>query len=1276
MTPRHDDNKLESDVKKEESNNQNNKDTSSHISVESDNILIVSALATGVAYASIYYFNRQLLDKLILMGNDSMKITSTNQYPADSNECQSTYSSYEHNITSPYDVIQSMSKNYIIIGCISIFLYWVAWTSWMIAAERQIRRIRYKLFRNILCQEIGWFDVHNIGELNNRLNDDLDKVKNGINEKVPDFVSLVSRVICLLIYGLIFGWKMSLVFLSVSPLIILMYKITIVIIVKYSVKEIKAYSLASSIAEEALGNIRTVTSFHGQQKEEERYSQNLFSAKKVGIRKSLCMGISQGLVQLLGFSAVTLTLWYGLILTRTESQHYTPGTLIMVLTSCLTATILATQFIPCVHTFAEASASGSFVFDMIERKTKINVSDDEGMKPETIKGDIEFKNVKFSYPTRQESCILQNFSMKILSGKTIALVGASGCGKSTIIQLMQRFYDPNNGQILIDGHDIKTLNVAWLRSHIGIVSQEPVLFDGSIEENIRLGKLDATDEEVIAAAKLANAHNFIMDFPENYKTTSGDKLSGGEKQRVVIARALISNPKILLLDEATSALDYTSERIVQDALDNAKQGRTTIVVAHRLSTIRNADAIIGLNDGKIMEYGTHDELMENKGLYYGLVNEQGADKQYESLSETDTKEEAKIKQSYTQILSIIHENNRELNNSIEEKETDDTAASSADDSMEEKQKTKFHVMFLFQMLKFNRPEWHWILIGCIASLLFGVIQPASAYLYSGIYGSFAESNEDKQKRLMNLFTIGILFVGVVSGLSQFILNFTFGKSGEELTARMRRLTFTALLRQEMSYYDMKENSINILSTRLASDTAAIKGLTGLHIGIIMQGFSTLAACFTIGFISSWKFTLVLSCFIPVLFFSSKLQGQRQGNISKTQDKDLYSEHGGKCACEAIKHIRTVVALHQENHFINIYEQFFDQVFKKNMCRLHIIALGAAVANSLGFFITFVTFSYGSMLVQKGEMTSQDVYRIFVVIMTAITKIGEATGQNVAYSKATHGAMRVLKLIKRTSQIDPYDDSGIILDKITGQVEFQHVYFRYPSRRNIQILKNFSLTCINNSSTALVGPSGSGKSTVIDLLQRFYDPLKGKILFDGHDIRTFNIKWFRSLMGVVQQEPVLFNISIRDNIAYGDNSRQVSQDEIEKVAQIANIHDFIISLPEGYDTLCGNRGNQLSAGQKQRIAIARALIRSPNILLFDEATSALDNKSESKIQEVLENISMNRTSLTIAHRLSTIQNSDKIIVIDKGQMKEEGTHSELLKSNGIYSKMVNSQKKST
>ncbi|CAF3957117.1 unnamed protein product [Rotaria sp. Silwood1] len=291
-------------------------------------------------------------------------------------------------------------------------------------------------------------------------------------------------------------------------------------------------------------------------------------------------------------------------------------------------------------------------------------------------------------------------------------------------------------------------------------------------------------------------------------------------------------------------------------------------------------------------------------------------------------------------------------------------------------------------------------------------------------------------------------------------------------------------------------------------------------------------------------------------------------------------------------------------------------------------------------------------------------------------VGRSMAMIPGYSKAQQAALRIMKLNKRQSQINPYDESGIILKEVIGNIEFDDVYFRYPTRPTLRILRNFSLKCLSSSTTALVGPSGSGKSTTIALLQRFYDPLKGKILLDGHDIQVLNIRWLRSIMGLVQQEPVLFNLSIRDNIAYGDSSREVTQDEIERVARTANIHELIKSLPQGYETSCGAKGSQLSGGQKQRIAIARALIRSPKILLLDEATSALDNKSEKVVQAALDKARTGRTCLSIAHRLSTIQNSEKIAVVDRGKMKEEGTHDELLRLNGIYAKLASAQKRTT
>ncbi|CAF3949500.1 unnamed protein product [Rotaria sordida] len=999
---------------------------------------------------------------------------------------------------SPYDAIVGIINYFVLLGFLSILCYWIAWASWIMAAERQVRRIRYALFRNILRQEIGWFDVHNTGELSNRLIRDFDTIKDGINDNIADLITLLARMLGALVYILAIGWKLTLVALSLLPLMIIAFKMIVKTTVNYSSKEIQAFASASSVSQEVLQNIRTVTAFHGQAKEEERFAKNLILAKNIGIKKALHVGIWLGLGYLSVFVSYALIFWYGSQLVRTDCTNYSVGIVLVVFMGYMYASFHTAYLSPHIQNFAEALTSGSYVFDIIDRQTKIDVSSDEGDKPQNIIGDIEFDNVTFTYPARQETPILNKLSLKIPSGKIVALVGASGCGKSTIIQLIQRFYDPDEGRILLDGKDIKTLNVSWLRSHIGIVSQEPVLFTGSIEDNIRFGKPNATDDEVQTAAKMANAHDFIMEFPENYKTSSGDKLSGGQKQRVAIARALISNPKILLLDEATSALDNTSERIVQDALDKAKQGRTTIVIAHRLSTIRNADLIIGLEHGRVIEYGIHDDLMEHKGFYYELV-----------ITQTQKEEQA------------------------------DLDSDQEDDKMEEE--------FVRQRL--------------------------SIYL-------FVEPNLEEQKRLTNIYTASIFLIGLTLAVTQLLINVGFAKSGEELTMRMRKLTFSAILRQEMSYFGYESNSIGALITCLSTDASSLKGMTGVRIGIILQVLSATITCLAIAFSVGWKLTFVVICFVPLILFTGILHGRKQSNIAQSKDKNSFTEQGGQHATQAIEHIRTIVALHQEKHFIDLYENVFNQEFKKQMCRLHLIGIGAGVVNSAIYFVYMATFSYGNKLVKDGDMKFDEVIRILVAITCATVTIGRAIAMIPDYSKAQQAALKILRLNQRQSEINPHDESGIILDKVIGSIKFHDVHFRYPSRPTFRILRNFSLKCSTGRTTALVGPSGSGKSTIIGLLQRLYDPLKGNVLLDGHNIKHLNLRWLRSLMGFVQQEPVLFNLSIYDNIAYGDNSRQITQDGIETAARMANIHELIISLPKGYETLCGAKGSQLSGGQKQ------------------------------------------------------------------------------------------------
>uniref|UniRef100_A0A668RTY9 ABC-type xenobiotic transporter n=1 Tax=Oreochromis aureus TaxID=47969 RepID=A0A668RTY9_OREAU len=493
---------------------------------------------------------------------------------------------------------------------------------WALAAGRQVKRIRILFFHQIMRQDIGWFDVNETGELNTRLTDDVYKIQEGIGDKVGMLIQGFTSFVVSFIIGLSKGWKLTLVILAVSPVLGISAAFFSMVLTSFTSKEQTAYAKAGAVAEEVISSIRTVFAFSGQEKEIERYHKNLEDAKRMGIKKAISANISMGVTFLFIYLSYALAFWYGSTLIL--NGEYTIGTVLTVFFSVLTGAFSLGQTSPNIQTFASARGAAYKVYNIIDHVPSIDSYSEAGYKPESIKGDIEFKNVHFSYPSRDDIKVLNGLNLTVKRGQTFALVGSSGCGKSTTIQLLQRFYDPQEGNV-IDGHDLRSLNVRHLREMIGVVSQEPILFATTITENIRYGRTDVTQEEIVQAAKEANAYDFIMKLPDKFETLVGDRgtqMSGGQKQRIAIARALVRNPKILLLDEATSALDAESETIVQAALDKVRLGRTTLIVAHRLSTIRNADVIAGFRDGKVVEVGTHSELMEGRGVYQTLVSMQ------------------------------------------------------------------------------------------------------------------------------------------------------------------------------------------------------------------------------------------------------------------------------------------------------------------------------------------------------------------------------------------------------------------------------------------------------------------------------------------------------------------------------------------------------------------------------------------------------------------------------------------------------------------------------
>uniref|UniRef100_A0A4W3KD68 ATP-binding cassette sub-family B member 5 n=1 Tax=Callorhinchus milii TaxID=7868 RepID=A0A4W3KD68_CALMI len=1139
------------------------------------------------------------------------------------------------------------SYYYLGIAGIALICGYIQVSFWVLTSARQTRRLRKAFFHSVLGKEISWFDLSPTGQLNTRLTADINKINEGIGDKIGLLFQYLTSFVGGVIIGFIKGWKLTLVMLAAGPALALsaMVWAKVSLTVSFTNLEMTAYAKAGAVAEEVLSSIRTVVAFGGQDKEIERYRKNLREAKKIGVKKSITINLSVGFAYFLLFGSYALGFWYGTILIL-GNTGYDIGTVLTIFFAIIFGTFSIGQTAPYFEAFSDARGAAFEIYKILDEKSAMDSFSEEGYKPEYIKGTVEFKDVYFNYPSRPDVEILRGINLKVESGQTLALVGSSGCGKSTTVQLLQRFYDPLQGMITIDGHDIRSLNIRHFRRFIGVVSQEPVLFATSIAENIRYGDEDVTDEEIEKAAKEANAYDFIVKLPEAFHTLVGQRgtqLSGGQKQRIAIARALVRNPKILLLDEATSALDTESEVIVQSALDKASKGRTTIVIAHRLSTIRTADKIASFQNGVLMEEGTHAELMQKNGVYHSLVTAQVpkrvVERRWGSIDQSVlTSVEGKI------LESLIRD--------VDEEKLADVS--------------------LLKLFKLNKSEWPYIAIGIIGATINGGIHPAFAVLFAKIITIFTGTDPDVIKKNADLYCILFFVIGIISFFTYFLQGYMFGKSGETLTMKLRYMAFKAMLRQEIAWFDDDRNNTGALTTRLATDASQIQTAVGERMGLIAQNIATMGGSTILSFIFGWQLTLVVLLIMPILVVAGMIEMKSLSGYAIRDRKEL--EAAGKVASEAVENIRTVVSLTRESAFEKMYDENLKKPFRNAQRKSQVYGLTFAFSQAIQYFSYAASFQFGAYLISINQMDIEAVFLVFNAIVYGAMAVGQSSSFAPDYAKAKTSAANLFALFERVPSIDSYSTDGqkLIPTTLWGHSGLSNIVFRYESRPDVPILQGLSVKVGNAQTLALVGSSGCGKSTSVQLIERFYEPLEGQVLLDGNDIRNLNIQWLRSQIGIVSQEPVLFNCTIAENIAYGDNSRTVSQEEIEAAAKAANIHSFVQQLPNKYSTYVGNRGTQLSGGQKQRVAIARALIRQPKILLLDEATSALDTESEKIVQEALDQAREGRTCVVIAHRLTTVQNADVITVINNGKVLESGTHEQLMAKRKAYYNLVNAQ----
>ncbi|KAK4393093.1 ABC transporter B family member 19 [Sesamum angolense] len=970
---------------------------------------------------------------------------------------------------------------FVYLGLVVCFSSYAEIACWMYTGERQVGALRKKYLEAVLKQDVGFFDT---------------------DARTGDIVFSVSTDTLL---------------------------------------------VQDAISEKSIAQVRTVYSYVGESKALSAYSDLIQNTLKLGYKAGMAKGLGLGCTYGIACMSWALVFWYAGVFIRNGQTD--GGKAFTAIFSAIVGGMSLGQSFSNLGAFSKGKAAGYKLMEIIKQKpTIVQDASSDAKCLADVHGNIEFKNVTFSYPSRPDVIIFRDFSIFFPAGKTVAVVGGSGSGKSTVVSLIERFYDPNQGEILLDNVDIKTLQLRWLRNQIGLVNQEPALFATTILENILYGKPDATMAEVETAASAANAHSFITLLPNGYNTQvgweRGVQLSGGQKQRIAIARAMLKNPKILLLDEATSALDASSESIVQEALDRLMVGRTTVVVAHRLSTIRNVDCIAVIQQGQVVETGTHEELIAKAGAYASLIRfqEMIGNRDLSNPSTRRTRSSRLSHSLSTKSLSLRSGSLRNLSYSYS---TGADGRLEMVSNAETDRKNPAPAGYFCRLLKLNAPEWPYSIMGAIGSILSGFIGPTFAIVMSNMIEVFYYRNPAAMERKTKEYVFIYIGAGLYAVVAYLIQHYFFSIMGENLTTRVRRMMLAAILRNEVGWFDEEENNSSLLAARLATDAADVKSAIAERISVILQNMTSLLTSFIVAFIVEWRVSLLILATFPLLVLANFAQ---QLSLK------------GFAGDTAKAHAKTSM-----------------------------IAGEGSVANSVAETVS---------------------------LAPEIIRGGEAVGS-------------VFSILDRSTRIDPDDPEAEPVESIRG------------------------------------------KSSVIALIERFYDPISGKVMIDGKDIRRLNLQSLRLKIGLVQQEPALFAASIFDNIAYGKDG--ATEAEVIEAARAANVHTFVSGLPEGYKTTVGERGVQLSGGQKQRIAIARAVLKDPSILLLDEATSALDAESECVLQEALERLMRGRTTVLIAHRLSTIRGVNSIGVVQDGRIVEQGSHGELIsRPEGAYSRLLQLQ----
>ncbi|KAL5406685.1 hypothetical protein PMIN03_007657 [Paraphaeosphaeria minitans] len=1265
----------------------------------------IAATAAGVPFPLVGIIFGQLIDDLNTATCDGSDTNSTG------------------------DLQSSINSKVLILFYLSVATFACIYTHcvcWSVASQRLGQRIRDHYLKSILSQDIEFFDSLQAGEVSSRLNGDIQAIETGTSEKVGVFLTCVTFCITAYVIAFIKDAELAGMLISLIPAFLLMTLVGGYFTQKYSSKVSDAFGKASAIASEALSHVGLVHALGAQSRLEEKYRGYLGEAKKEGTSKATASAIQAGTLYFIAFAANALAYWQGSRKIAAKSVESggdsgaSAGAIYTVIFILVDGAIVLSQVAPLLPIFGGALSAFERLQKDIEHRPAIAGTSNAGQTPEHNYGSVEFRNTSFTYPSRPEHPVLNNVSFQCEARKLTAIVGLSGSGKSTIAALLTRFYDPQNGTVTLDGIDLKDFNVKALRGNISLVPQEPSLFNRSILENIALGLVNSTVHKhlhktllsgalqqvaenirngqqlskcvqaagpevseifrlVEDAAGLADVMGFIDRLEHGLATSvgsSGSLISGGQKQRIALARALVRDPKILLLDEATAALDSASEKRIQVSIERASESRTVIAIAHRLSTIRAASKIVVMKKGEILEQGTHDELIELNGSYADMVRLQSV-KPADGVGSS--------KSSVMEEDADAIEQPKEAEASEKERADEQPAA---DKAKEEDVSIVSYTLFR-TMGPLLRPYTLSLILAFFAATIVGGTYTSSGAVFGNTLGAFSPCHTPDFIRSKGLLFSGLYFmIACVEFFAYFGSWFFFGLVAERLLYKVRSLSLHSLLQQPLQWHESSNRSPTKLLGYITDDGNSLAGLSGSIIGTLFSVCVNFLAAIIAAHIVAWRIAIVCLAIVPILLGAGFMQLRALTRYAE-KHSGAFSDSVG-VTVEAVTNIRTVAALSLEDEILSTYRRSLQGPRREMVVQCFKTNFWLAIANSIGSALYAFAYWWGSKNILEGRYSQAQFFFINVAMLVSAQLWGQLFTLAPEIARAKGAASRVAGLIElkgddaqassgRTTpdefdldekkDVEAFADSPVPLSAESGAtVEFRDVTFAYPARPNAPVMQSCSLLIRPGKFYALVGPSGAGKSTILALLERFYVPESGKILLNGLDVSRHRNTSFRDDIAYVPQDNVMFQGTIKFNLSLGARpGHSPTDDEIQEACKLSNIHDAIISLPQGYDTDCGANGNQLSGGQRQRLSIARALVRKPKLLLLDESTSALDAESEKALELGLERAIKGRgvTVVAIAHRLRTIAKADVIFLVEGGKVVDQGRHEELVERSESY-----------